>query len=84
MIEANLDQPLAHGKRHQPLSRLPRYAKLSRDFVLSVAGDIVEPARSGGVVQPRTLAFCIPAHAGSSKRSAKVRVLPLTHYFGYV
>jgi hypothetical protein len=55
VIEAHLDQPFANGERYQALRRLARDAELAGDLVLGVAGDVIEPAGAGRVVQ--TAAF---------------------------
>ncbi|MCY1306273.1 hypothetical protein D9M70_561250 [compost metagenome] len=41
MVEPNLDQPLGHGERNEPLRRLARNPHDGRDLVLGAAGDIV-------------------------------------------
>ena len=53
MIDTYPHEPLRHGERDQPLRRLTRNAKLGRDLILRVAGDIIEPAGAGRVVQSR-------------------------------
>ena len=58
VVDADLDQPLRHGKRHQPLRRLPGDAELSGDLVLRVARDIIQPARARRVVEPRICCSC--------------------------
>ena len=52
MIEANLDQPAAHRQRYQPLGRLAGDAQLAGDLILGIAGDVIEPAGPGCVVEP--------------------------------
>ena len=78
MIQADLDQPLAHRQRDQALRRLPGNAELAGDLVLGVARDVIEPARTGGVVEPRAFAFDISAHLGSLQGIREKGVLPLT------
>ena len=52
VIEPDLDQFLADGEGDEPLRRLPRHAELARDLILGIAGDIIEPARPSGVIEP--------------------------------
>ena len=52
MIEPDLDQLVADRQRDQPLGRLARHAELAGDLILGVAGDVIEPAGAGGVVEP--------------------------------
>ena len=52
MVEPDLDQPLRHGHRDQPLRGLARHAELLGDLVLGVAGDVIEPAGARRIVEP--------------------------------
>ena len=44
-------QPLRHGERDEPLGDLARDAHRRGDLVLGLAGDVVEPAGPGGIVE---------------------------------
>ena len=52
MVDPDLDEAFRNGKRHQPLRGLPGDAELAGDLILRVAGDVVEPAGAGRLVQP--------------------------------
>ena len=51
MVEPDLDQPLRHRHRDEPLRGLPRHAELLGDLVLGVAGDVIEPAGARRIVE---------------------------------
>jgi hypothetical protein len=55
MIEPDFDETLADGERDESLRRLTRDAELARDFVLRVAGDVVEPACARGFVKSQSV-----------------------------
>jgi len=71
VVDAHLDQVLAHRERDEPLGGLARDAELAGDLVLGVAGDVVEPGGTRGVVEPVFLAS--RAHRAASSGPAAPR-----------
>lgn len=51
MLETEGNQPLRQAERHHPLRRGARDAQLLGDFILRVAGDVIEPAGPRRVVE---------------------------------
>src|SRR6185503_2425512 len=72
MIEPDLDQAFADGERDQALRRLTRDVELARDLFLVVAGDIVKPTRTCGVVKPPPTLILPIAHC-RCRPTAKAR-----------
>src|SRR6185437_10583547 len=72
MIEPDLDQAFADGERDQALRRLTRDVELARDLFLVVAGDIVKPTRTCGVVEPPPTLILPIAHC-RCRPTAKAR-----------
>ena len=66
MVEPDLDQPLRHRHRDEPLRRLPRHPEFLRHLVLRVAGDVIEPAGARGVIEPGAVGFDLQRLASRS------------------
>ena len=56
VVQLETDQARRNRKRHEALGTLAGYAELGRDLILRIAGDIVQPASAGGVVQLSVIA----------------------------
>src|SRR5690242_944391 len=63
VVQPHLDKALADGERDQPLCRLARNAKLGRDLVLRVAGDVIEPAGPRRFIEPADFAVRFLRHS---------------------
>ena len=50
VIETELDQPVGHCARHQPLGALARDPQLLSDLILRLLADVIEPGRPGGLI----------------------------------
>ena len=64
MIEAHLDEFFADRKGDQALRRLARDTELPGNFILGVAGNIIEPAGAGGFVEAAGFLFDVSHHGG--------------------